>query len=94
MLHASDVKALTRPELKFVARCVLEALDVLHQDGVVHTGNFLSQREIKETLLIITRQTSSLAMSWSIMEVILVFVLKASRWPTLEVQSGETPSTR
>ncbi|KAF7953383.1 uncharacterized protein EAE97_000782 [Botrytis byssoidea] len=30
-------KRLTKPELKFVARRVLEALQVLHEDGYVHT---------------------------------------------------------
>ncbi len=32
-------KRLSRPEIKQVARCVLEALRVLHRDGMVHTGS-------------------------------------------------------
>lgn len=38
LLHASNTKRLTRSEMKFVARSVLEALQVLHTDGYVHTG--------------------------------------------------------
>lgn len=34
----SDRQRLTRPEIKQVAKCVLEALRILHQDGMVHTG--------------------------------------------------------
>lgn len=34
----SNKKRLSRPEIKQVARCVLEALRVLHRDSVVHTG--------------------------------------------------------
>jgi hypothetical protein len=44
LLQASNAKTLTRPEIKFVARRVLEALDMLHQDGFVHTGMYLSHR--------------------------------------------------
>ena len=36
--EAPNAKTLTRQEIKFVARNVLEALQVLHQDGFVHTG--------------------------------------------------------
>jgi len=38
LLHASVTKKLTRPEVKYVIRKVLEALVVLHEDGYVHTG--------------------------------------------------------
>ena len=38
LLQVSNTKDLTRNEIKFVARHVLEALKVLHQDGFVHTG--------------------------------------------------------
>ena len=34
----SHRQRLTRPEIKQVARSVLEALCVLHRDGMVHTG--------------------------------------------------------
>ena len=37
-LHASNQKRLTRPEVKYVAKRVLEALSVLHEEGFVHTG--------------------------------------------------------
>ncbi|KAI1878809.1 hypothetical protein JX265_002986 [Neoarthrinium moseri] len=39
LLHASHTKGLNRLELKYVARHVLEALDRLHSDGFVHTGD-------------------------------------------------------
>ena len=39
---ASNAKSLTRQEIKYVARNVLEALQVLHQDGYVHTGIYWS----------------------------------------------------
>ncbi|KAI0179788.1 serine/threonine protein kinase [Hypoxylon sp. FL1284] len=39
LLTDSKAKRLTRPEIKQVARCVLEALRVLHKDGMVHTVN-------------------------------------------------------
>lgn len=38
LLAESRKKRLTRPEIKQVARCILEALLVLHKDGMVHTG--------------------------------------------------------
>ncbi len=37
---ASKKKRLTRPEIKYVARNILEALQVLHEDGYVQTGTF------------------------------------------------------
>lgn len=38
LLHASAAKKLTRLEVKYVIRRVLEALSVLHEDGYVHAG--------------------------------------------------------
>jgi serine/threonine protein kinase len=38
LLTESNRKRLSRPEIKQVARCVLQALQVLHKDGMVHTG--------------------------------------------------------
>jgi hypothetical protein len=38
LLVESKRKRLTRPEIKQVARCILEALLILHKDGMVHTG--------------------------------------------------------
>ncbi|KAK4108298.1 kinase-like protein [Canariomyces notabilis] len=37
LLTESNRKRLSRPEIKQVARCVLQALQVLHKDGMVHT---------------------------------------------------------
>jgi serine/threonine protein kinase len=37
LLSSSIKKQLSRKELKYVARCILEALNVLHEDGYVHT---------------------------------------------------------
>ncbi|EFQ36556.1 serine/threonine protein kinase [Colletotrichum graminicola] len=37
LLTESKKKRLTRPEIKQVARCILEALLILHKDGMVHT---------------------------------------------------------
>jgi serine/threonine protein kinase len=37
-LHASNNQRFTRPEVKYVAQKVLEALAVLHDEGFVHTG--------------------------------------------------------
>ena len=38
LLNASIKATLNRKELKYVARRILEALRVLHEDGYVHTG--------------------------------------------------------
>ncbi|KAF3482623.1 serine/threonine protein kinase [Arthroderma uncinatum] len=37
LLNTSIRKTLNRRELKYVSRCVLEALSVIHEDGYVHT---------------------------------------------------------
>ncbi|TDZ35841.1 Serine/threonine-protein kinase shk1/pak1 [Colletotrichum spinosum] len=37
LLTESKRKRLTRAEIKHVAKCILEALSVLHEDGMVHT---------------------------------------------------------
>ncbi|KAM7214579.1 kinase-like protein [Rhypophila decipiens] len=37
VLTESNKKTLSRPEIKQVARCIIEALRVLHRDGMVHT---------------------------------------------------------
>jgi serine/threonine protein kinase len=42
LLRASIRETLNRKELKYVARRVLEALKVLHDDGYVHTGRYLT----------------------------------------------------
>jgi serine/threonine protein kinase len=41
VMRASDTKRLTRPEVKEVAKGVLEALKVIHEDGYIHTGNLI-----------------------------------------------------
>lgn len=38
LLNFSVKKALNREELKYVARCMLDALSVIHKEGYVHTG--------------------------------------------------------
>lgn len=38
LLQASIKKTLSKRELKYVARRILEALKVLHEDKYVHTG--------------------------------------------------------
>lgn len=38
LLHASSVKTLESAEVKFVAKRVLQAIQVLHDDGYTHTG--------------------------------------------------------
>lgn len=38
LLNAAASKRLTSPEIKYVARRILEALKLLHEDGFVHTG--------------------------------------------------------
>ncbi|RMZ68709.1 serine threonine kinase [Pyrenophora seminiperda CCB06] len=38
LLASSVAKTLNRRELKYVSRCVLEALQTLHEDGFVHTA--------------------------------------------------------
>ncbi len=45
----SDRQRLTRLEIKQIAKCVLEVLHTLHQDGMVHTGMLISQcRDIRK----------------------------------------------
>lgn len=41
-LHASGGRRFTRGEVKYVAKTVLEALEVLHGEGFVHTGKLKS----------------------------------------------------
>jgi len=43
LLNASATQRLTGLEVKHVAKKVLEALKVLHEDGYVHTGMMLAQ---------------------------------------------------
>lgn len=38
LLHAFNRQRFTRPEVKYVAKKVVEALSVLHEEGFVHTG--------------------------------------------------------
>ena len=40
LLTESEKKRLTWPEIKQVARCILEAFRIFHQDGIVHTGRY------------------------------------------------------
>lgn len=52
LLHASSTQRLSRPEVKYVAKKVLEALSVLHEEGFVHTG------EAPSTLLDVLRHVN------------------------------------
>jgi casein kinase II subunit alpha len=38
LLNVSSSKRLEKPEIKFIAKSILEALQALHDDGYVHTG--------------------------------------------------------
>ena len=38
LLHASSVKTLRSSDVKFVAKRVLQAIQVLHEEGYTHTG--------------------------------------------------------
>jgi casein kinase II subunit alpha len=38
LLAASNSKRLEKPEIKFIAKRILEALQAIHEDGYVHTG--------------------------------------------------------
>lgn len=38
LLNASNTKKLNTREIKYVSKRILEALDVLHEAGYVHTG--------------------------------------------------------
>jgi casein kinase II subunit alpha len=42
LLAASNLKRLEKSEIKFVAKRILEALQIFHEDGYVHTGIVLS----------------------------------------------------
>ncbi|EUC31986.1 hypothetical protein COCCADRAFT_38009 [Bipolaris zeicola 26-R-13] len=41
LLEGSATKTLNRRELKYVSRCVFEAINILHEDGFVHAGTTL-----------------------------------------------------
>lgn len=43
LLSASAAQRLTRLEIKHVAKSTLEALEVLHENGYVHTGMALTR---------------------------------------------------
>lgn len=43
LLGASVKQTLNRKELKYVSKCLLKALIVLHEDGYVHAGTIISR---------------------------------------------------
>lgn len=45
--NASNKQTLTRKELKFVSKRILQALSVLHDDGYVHTGGLFPRASPK-----------------------------------------------
>ena len=58
--NAAEKQNLTRPEIKYVAKRVLKALKVLHEDGYVHSGIRKTSRVLIEALLQISNPTISL----------------------------------
>ena len=66
LLNASAAQRLTGPEIKRVAKNVLEALEVLHDEGYVHTGMMLSQTTCTtlEALIKVKLQILSLITYW------------------------------
>lgn len=68
LLKASNTRKLERPEVKFVARGVLEALQIFHEAGYVHTGQIRRIASLRKgPALTNTLQTSSLTTSLSTM---------------------------
>ena len=65
-LDASDKGLLTRPDVKLIARSVLEALECLHETGFAHTGICPWARVFQSLIqeLIINIQTSNQTMSY------------------------------
>jgi len=47
LLTESNKKRLSRPDIKRVAKCLLETLRVLHSDGLVHTGTHANSDDAK-----------------------------------------------
>lgn len=64
-LHASSTQRFSLLEIKYIAKTVLQALEVLHEDGFVHTGKIPCPLDKR---LIYMYQTSSLIISFSITE--------------------------
>ena len=65
LLKASIKQKLNRTEVKYVSKRILEALNVLHEDGFVHAGMHLLGNEVHTTNLVwqmLSRTTCSLAM--------------------------------
>ena len=48
LLDESGKKRLSRPEIKQVAKSVLQALCALHKDGKVHTGRLMAGNNINK----------------------------------------------
>lgn len=46
LLSESNKQRLSRPEIKQVAKAILQALQTLHEDGLVHTGMFQARSGI------------------------------------------------
>lgn len=73
LLHASAAKRLTRPEVKHVAKRVLEALEALHGEGYVHSGMGVVYAALQMKMITLF-QMLSWTMYWSTTD---------SRTPTL-----------
>ena len=47
LLNAAVSKSLSKDEIKYVANRVLRALNVLHKEGFVHTGQYIQIRNVE-----------------------------------------------
>jgi hypothetical protein len=63
VLHASATQRFTTAEIKYIAKIVLQALEVLHEDGFVHTGKQALSKSLGNTSNAHKSQISSLT-SW------------------------------
>lgn len=64
VLHASSTRRFTTTEIKYIAKKVLQALEVLYEDGFVHTGKKNVSKSRGKTLDAHKSQISSLTTSW------------------------------
>ena len=77
LLTASIEKKLNRGELKYVTRCVLEALKVLHEYEYVHAGEILSNK-LLIIISLIVREMSKRTTCSSISRMATIGFLKSS----------------
>jgi len=82
LLNASVSKRLTSQEIRYIARRILEALKVLHENGFVHTGknNYHLDQMHHLTYLETSNQTISLLTTAT-----EIYALQMLNWPTVGV---------